>query len=57
MSFPIYNRKFIFFLDRKYKKFDEQKVERRYNLTEKELFIQKPVAPPRSKRDKRTSIR
>lgn len=48
-----------FKVDRKYKKFDEQKVERRFNnnYTEKEVYIEKPVAPPRSKRDKRQSFR
>merc|ERR1719490_45022 len=41
-------------LSGRYKKLEEQKEE---NYTEKEVFIEKPVAPPRSKRDKRQSFK
>ena len=57
----VVNRNEAFKADRKmsgrYKKFDEQKEERRTNFTEKEVHIQKPVAPPRNKKAKRQSFR
>ena len=40
-------------LSGRYKKLEEQKEENRKSYTEKEIFIEKPVAPPRNKRDKR----
>ena len=41
----------------RYKKFEEQKEEKRASYAEKEIFIEKPVVPPRSKRDKRQSFK
>ena len=57
----VVNRSEAFKADRKmsgrYKKFEQQKEERRTNLTEKEVHIQKPTAPPRVKRGQRQSFR
>ena len=36
----------------RYKKFEEQKEEKRASYAEKEVFIEKPVAPPREERKK-----
>ena len=41
----------------RYKKLEEQKEEKRASYAEKEIFIEKPVAPPRSKREKRQSFK
>ena len=40
----------------RYKKLEEQKEEKRASYAEKEIFIEKPVAPPRNKREKRQSF-
>lgn len=44
-------------LSGRYKKLEEQKSENRRSYTEKEVYIDKPVAPPRNKRDKRQSFK
>lgn len=44
-------------LSGRYKKLEEQKTENRRSYTEKEVHIEKPTAPPRSKRDKRQSFK
>ena len=41
----------------RYKKLEEQREEKRASYAEKEIFIEKPVAPPRSKREKRQSFK
>ena len=41
----------------RYKKLEEQKEEKRASYVEKEVFIEKPVAPPRVKKGKRQSFK
>ena len=41
----------------RYKKLEEQREEKRASYAEKEIFIEKPVAPPRNKREKRQSFK
>jgi len=41
----------------RYKKLEEQKEEKRASYAEKEVFIEKPVAPPRVKKGKRQSFK
>ena len=44
-------------LSGRYKKLEEQREEKRASYAEKEIFIEKPVAPPRNKREKRQSFK